>query len=55
MCVYSLFIGCLLSCAVINQSGDMAIHHACANNRLDIVKLLIDKYGVSVNVRGTVS
>ena len=44
----------MLNCAV-NKSGEMAIHWAAFNGHLDIVKYLICKSGVDVNVRGRVS
>jgi len=44
----------MVRCAV-NKIGNAAIHYADLYGSLDIVKYLICKAGVDVNVRGAVS
>ena len=41
--------------SAVNKFGEMAIHLATWYGHLDIVKYLICKAGVDVNVRGEVS
>ena len=44
-----------MACATHLQDGDGAVHLACAGGHAQLVKTLVDEFGMSMDVRDNVS